>query len=474
VAVVVYGLLEHFSGLSTPACFTGAVAMWMAVWWMTEAVPLAATALLPIVLFPLLGVAEIKAVTAQYGNRFIFLFMGGFMLALAIEKWNLHRRIALSIVSVSGTKAERLIGGFMLATALISMWISNTATTVMMLPIAASVVGLFTEGVGKSQPQAAQKLGVCLMLGIAYSSSIGGLATLVGTPPNVQLVGFLSEQNIHLDFSRWMLLGLPLSLTFLFIAWLLLTRFVFPVHRVSLSGTATWLQDQLDGLGPISRAEKLVAVVFAIVAAGWLSQSWLKKWDWLKEVLPMVANLDDTVIAIGGALLLFVIPVNVRRGEFLLDWPTARKLPWGVLLIFGGGYALAAAVQTTELDIWIGNQFSGLAVLPPLVIVLLATTTVVFLTEMTSNTATAATLIPILYSVEQSLSLPKLSLVLPASLAASCAFMLPAATPPNAIVIGSGYVKIGDMVKGGLWLNLVAIILVTLFCWLMGSVVLPG
>ena len=481
LAALVYILLSALDNAPTPAgCATAAVATLMAAWWMTEALPLPVTSLLPIILFPLTGVRSMEDAAAPYANKFIFLFMGGFMLALAMEKWNLHRRIALLTVLLVGTRPNRLVAGFMLATALLSMWISNTATTVMMLPIGMSLVTLLQSRLGSLEAGGSAEsstvgvnFAVCLMLGTAYGASIGGVGTIIGSPPNTFFVGYMSEQGYEIGFAQWMLMAAPLVVIFLVIAWLLLTRVVFPIRVQDLPGGRALIRQELAKLGPVSGGEKIVLVVFALTAVAWVVRGPLAKWDWLVEQLPVVAKLNDPLIAIIASVCLFAIPVNIRRNEFVLDWPTAVKLPWGVLLLFGGGLSLAGAISSSALAQWIGSHFEALGGMPLWVIIVCVTALIIFLTEITSNLATATALLPILFGIATSLEVDPLLVLTPVAFAASCAFMLPVATPPNAIVFGSGQVRISQMVKAGLWLNLVGVALIPLltYClvgWVLG------
>lgn len=464
LALAAYFLIPTGGGLSQAGVATIAVGVLMATWWVTEALPLAATALLPIALFPLFGVVEVGDATAPYASDTIFLFMGGFMIALAMQRWGLHRRIALRIVLAVGTQPVRLIGGFMLATGLLSMWVSNTATAVMMLPIGLSVLALtMGDGAGEgedgsdevSRLTGSSNFAVALMLGIAYAASVGSLATIIGTPPNTFMVEFLDQQyGVQIGFGQWMLVGLPLAAVFLVVVWVVLTRFVYPPEISEISGGRELIGDQLRQMGPASRGEKVVLTVFLVTALLWILRQPLSS-------LPLLGGLEDAAIAIAAAIVLFAIPVDPRNGVFALDWQTAVKLPWGVLLLFGGGLSLANGVSETGVDAWIGEGFSGFTGIPILLFVVLVAAAVVLLTELTSNTATAAALLPIFGGVAVGLNLDPMLFVIPAALAASCAFMLPVATPPNAIVFGSGYVTIGQMVRAGIWLNIIAIILIT-------------
>ncbi|GAB2735850.1 DASS family sodium-coupled anion symporter [Salinifilum aidingensis] len=474
LALAAYFLLPTGpDGLSGDARGVAALAVLMAVWWMTEAMPLAATALLPIALLPPLAGMDVEDATSPYASDTIFLFMGGFMLALAMQRWGLHRRIALRTVLAVGTKPNRVIGGFMLATAFLSMWISNTATAVMMLPIGLSVLRLVFERVeGHSAPRfdpsdpGAGRFATALMLAIAYSTSMGSLATLIGTPPNLFMAGFLSDNyGIDIGFGQWMLFGLPLSVVLLLLGWLLLTRVLYRTTLREIPGGRELFREQLHTMGPMTRGERIVLVVFACTALLWITR------EPLDALLPWL-NISDAGIGITAAVVLFLLPVDPRSGVFALDWSSTAHLPWGVLLLFGGGLSLSGGISDSGLDSFIGDTVGAFGGVPLVVLVVIAALAVLVLTEMTSNTATAATFLPILAGVALGLSLDPLLLVIPAALAASCAFMLPVATPPNAIVFGSGYVTIPQMVRTGVWLNLAAIVLIPAVVYTLGLLVL--
>ncbi|SFB46450.1 solute carrier family 13 (sodium-dependent dicarboxylate transporter), member 2/3/5 [Amycolatopsis marina] len=458
------------TSLQAPARATAAVAVLMAVWWMTEALPLPATALLPMVLFPALGVADIDDAASPYANDVIFLFMGGFMLALAMQRWNLHKRIALRTVLAVGTKPVMLIAGFMIATAFISMWVSNTATTVMMMPIGLSVLGLTLQlGNGERDTNFA----TALMLGIAYAASIGSLGTIIGTPPNTLLVGYLDDNHdIQIGFGQWMLFGVPIAVLFLAVAWLVLTKFVFPPKMKTLPGGREMIREQLNALGPMSRGEWNALVVFVLAALSWIFIPVLADTETIGGALPWLSRISDAGIAMTVAVVLFLLPVDARAGVRTLDWDTAKTLPWGVLLLFGGGLSLSSQFTATELSTWIGDQVGALGGLPTILLVAVAAGLVLILTELTSNTATAAAFLPILGGVAVGLGTGPMLLVVPAALAATCAFMLPVATPPNAIVFGSGHVTMGQMMRGGVWLNVVGLVLITLAAYTLGAAVL--
>jgi sodium-dependent dicarboxylate transporter 2/3/5 len=458
-------------GLSSAGVATIAVAACMATWWLTQALPLAATALLPVAAFPLLGIADIGASTAPYANPLIFLFLGGFLIGLAIQRFGLHRRIALHILLLVGAGPRALIGGFMLAAALLSMWISNTATAIMMLPIGASVLKLMEEhrgrGTGAScTPAEMRAFGTALALGIAYACSIGGLGTLVGTPPNLVLAAFVREQyGRDVSMSAWLGIGLPLVAVLLPLAWWYLTRIAFSVPRTPFPCGRAVIAAELAGLGPMTRAERLVALVFVATASAWILRPGLVEWTG-------ISGITDPGIALCGALSLFLIPVDWKGRRFAMDWETAKGVPWEILILFGGGLSLASAIAANGVDAFIGSGLAGLAGLPPWALVLAVTAVVVFLTEITSNTAVATTLMPVLAATAVTTGAPPGMLLTAAAIAASCAFMLPVATPPNAIVFASGYVTVPEMAKAGLGLNLIAILVVTVAVTLGSRLVL--
>jgi solute carrier family 13 (sodium-dependent dicarboxylate transporter), member 2/3/5 len=461
-AVGVYLALMPVPEDTLPAAgrMTAALAALMAVWWMTEALPLPVTSLVPVALFPVLGVADIEESASPYADDVIFLFGGGFVLAQAVERWGLHRRIALRTVLLVGTRPRQLIGGFMIATGFLSMWISNTATTVMMLPIGLSIIALVAsrlEGTGGQQfgltPEW-RPFGTALMLSIAYAASIGSVSTIIGTPPNGIMAGYLDQQGTPVGFGQWMLLGLPLAIVFMGIAWVLLTRFIFNIEPTELPGGEDLIRSELEEMGPINRGESVTMGVFAVVAVLWITRT-------LLEQLPGLEGLDDATIAIAGAVALFLIPVDWRRGVMALNWEWAKRIPWGILILFGGGLSLAAAIEENGVAEFIGEQVGALeGIALPLLIAIVALT-VVFLTEITSNTATAAAFVPIVGGVAVGIGLGHVELVIPATLAATFAFMLPVATPPNAIVFGSGHITIGQMTRAGVWLNIIGIVLIT-------------
>ncbi|MCC3762318.1 DASS family sodium-coupled anion symporter [Glycomyces sp. TRM65418] len=476
LALVAYFAIPADQALTEPGRITAAVALLMVVWWMTEAIPLSATALIPIVALPLLGIMDAETAAAPYASPTVFLFMGGFVIALAMQKHHLHMRIALVTMRLVGTHPRRLVLGMMTATAFLSMWVSNTATTMMMLPIGLSVLAMASKGVdGDEQNAAAAKsFGTLLMLAIAFAATIGGLATLIGSPPNLILAGFAEQEyGIAINFVDWMIVGVPLAAVFLFITWLLLTRVCFPVKIDRIAGGRAVITDRLKSLGRMSRGEWIVGAVFAATATLWVGHTFVAESEAIVSALPFVARIDDASIAILAAVALFLIPVDAKRLEFAIDWKTVQNgIPWGVLLLFGGGLSLAAAVKETGLSEYIGTRVEGLGVLPTILIVAGVCAIVLLLTELTSNTATAATFLPVLAGVAIGIGVDPFLLLVPAALAATCSFMLPVGTPPNAIVFATGQISIGQMARTGLWLNLIGIVLITAAVYLIGVPVL--
>ncbi|MDO5703785.1 MAG: SLC13 family permease [Paracoccus sp. (in: a-proteobacteria)] len=490
-ALIVYMLLGNADGLTPDARVVASIGTLMAIWWMSEAIPLSATSLLPVVLIPALTERTVGQTTSAYANSIVFLFLGGFLIAIAMEKWSLHRRIALLTLRRVGVEPKRIVLGLMLATGFLSMWVSNTATTLMMLPIALSVLKLVIES--RATSQSADQLetaleggatlstairdpeirafGVCLVLAIAWSASMGGLGTLLGSPPNAIVAGYVRDElGREIGFLQWMMIGTPLAFTFIFIAWFLMTNVLYRFNLTEIPGGRQMIDNEIAGLGPVSQGERMVMLVFGGAAFFWVVPGLLK--SLLGLDLGPLGNLDDTGIAIAAGIMLFLLP-GEGRDRMVLEWKDAEDgLPWGVLLLFGGGLALAGAVAASGLDQWFGAQVTGLGALPLLALAAVVTLLILFLTEITSNTATAATFIPILGGVALGIGADPMTLLIPAALAATCAFMLPVGTPPNAIVFGTGYVTIGQMARGGVVLNVVGVVLITLFCYVLGGVAL--
>lgn len=464
----------HPEGLSKEANAILASTLWIAVWWITEAIPIAVTSLLPIILFPLTGGLSLSETTQSFGHKYIFLYIGGFILAIAIERWNLHKRIALNIINLIGTNIKSIILGFMVATAFLSMWISNTATSVMMLPIGMAIVAQLRDNPNTIENEN-RIFGKALMLAIAYSASIGGMATLIGTPPNLVLAGIVQETyGVEITFSKWIVFGLPISLCLLFICWKYLTTFAFHFTQTTFPGGKAEIKRQLQALGRISYEEKTVLVVFAATAIAWIGRSPLQ--NFIKSTYESIevyeattiAQIDDTIIAIISGIVLFLLPISSspsnadKEKRALITWEEAVKLPWGILLLFGGGLALAQGFKVSGLAVWIGNQMTLLEGVSLILLLLILVASVNFLTEITSNLATTAMILPVLASMAVVIDVHPYVLMVGATVAASCAFMLPVATPPNAVVFGSGYLTIPDMVKAGIWMNLLSIVLLTL------------
>jgi sodium-dependent dicarboxylate transporter 2/3/5 len=433
-----------------------AVGLWMAIWWATEAIPVPVTAFLPIVVFEPLGIASIRDAAAPYANPIIYLFLGGFLMALALERWNLHRRIALAILDRTGTDGRRLIGGFMLVCAGLSMWMTNTSTTMMLLPIVLSVIAVIHDNVPDLSEKNRNNFRIAMLLGLAYSASIGGLATLVGTPPNALLIGYLAENyGLEISFARWMTVGIPVTLVMLPIAWIVLTRLMYPVNVPASDAVKEHLHELREEMGPMTTPEKRVAVIFVLVILSWMLGRPLAEFIGIKGV-------TDPGIVMTAAVLLFMMPSGSKSQAQLMTWHDARRLPWGVLILFGGGLSLAAAVSNTGLALWLGESLAPLNAWGLAVLVVASVALVIFLTELTSNLATTATLLPVMGAIAVQAGLPPLLLTVPITIAASCAFMLPVATPPNAIVFATGEITIPQMVRAGFVLNLIGIVVVTI------------
>jgi len=450
--------LGPFEGLSQAGQSVLAATFWIAVWWITEAIPIAATALLPIILFPLSGGMELSATTSAFGHKYVFLYLGGFLIAIGIEKWNLHKRIAINIIANIGSDVRKVILGFMVATAFLSMWISNTATSVMMLPIGIAIIKELKDNPATEENENTI-FGKALMLGIAYSASIGGVATLIGTPPNLVLAGVVSETyGYEITFLEWFIFGFPISITLLIFCWLYLTRIAYKFKQTEFPGGQKEIERLKKELGPITHEEQRVAIVFALAGFCWISRSYL-----LQDFLPA---LDDTIIAIFFGLLLFVLP-SKKENKTLLNWKDTIQLPWGIIILFGGGMALAKAFETSGLAIWLGELMTAFGGLPLFVLILLLVTAVNFLTEISSNLATTAMLLPVLAPLALEVDVHPFGLMVGAAIAASCAYMLPVATPPNAVVFGSGYLNIPDMVSRGIAMNIFSILFITLMVYFL-------
>ncbi|WP_259085982.1 SLC13 family permease [Salinibacter ruber] len=438
-------------GLEPAAWRTAAVGLLMATWWVTEALPIAVTALVPLVLLPPLSITDIDGAATPYANPLIFLFLGGFIIAQAMQVWRLHRRIALGIVNWVGVRPPSIVIGFILASAFLSMWVSNTATALMMLPIGLSIIDLTRDRLAERGKEMPPHFGVVLLLSIAYGCNVGGMGTLIGTPPNALLAGFFSESyGVEVGFAQWMIVGLPLVVVALPLIYVALTT-VYPIELDELPGGTAIIDEERAQLGTISKAETRVAAIFALTALLWMTR------PLLSDVIP---GLSDAGIAIGASLTLFVVPSGTED-RALLSWDDAEKLPWGVLLLFGGGLSLASAISETGLAKWMGQGVSTLEGSPVLLVLVCTVALIVMLTEITSNTATTAAFLPILGAVAVGLGQNPFLLAVPAALGASCAFMLPVATPPNAIVYGSDLLSIPEMSRVGLWLNALFIIVVT-------------
>ena len=454
---ILFFLLEWIlpDSIPTPAKATIASIVWVAFWWVTEAVPIAVTSIMPLLLFPLTGVMDLRATTISYSNPLIFLFLGGFILALAMEKWNLHKRIALNIIKLVGVKKQQLILGFIIATGFLSMWISNTATTVMMLPIALSIIKQ-SKRVNASEAQDIEesRFSKALILSLPYAASIGGMATLIGTPTNLILSDAIKQfYNVEIAFDQWMLIGVPIATLLLFVCWFHLTRIVFKIKNKDTLGEKNIIQEELNKLGKMQSEEKWVLIVFVIVVLMWITRRFL--------ITPFFPAVNDTIIVLIGAVTLFIIPSTSKKEERLMDWQTASKLPWGVLLLFGGAFAIASGFQASELTILIGEQLGSLSGIPFLVILFVVILVVNFMTEVTLNMAMCTVMMPILATLAIALDVHPYGLMIGTCIAASCAFMLPVATAPNAVAFGSGAIKVRDMVNTGFLLNIISVIVIS-------------
>ena len=467
--LIIFGNLEPGNPQVT---YTLAIALLMAIWWVTEIVPLAITALIPVVLFPLLGIMNGKDVSATYFNHVIFLFIGGFLIALAMQKWDLHKRIALKILMLTGVSPGRILLGFMLATAFLSMWISNTATTMMMIPILISIIRKLEESIGR---KSVAKYSIGLLLGVAYSASIGGIATLVGTPPNLsfaRIFQIMFPGAPEISFAEWFLFAFPLSVGFFVIVWVYLFFMFRPKKHHWVNIEKETFQKQYKALGPVSFEERIIFIDFILVAVLWLFRSDLRFGDF---VIPGWSNIfnnpeyiNDGTVAIAMSVILFLIPSRSEKGKRLMNWTTARGIPWNIVLLFGGGFALATGFKESGLSMWFGGQLSWTVEYHPILIIFMIALMMTFLTELTSNTATTEMLLPILAGLSVSTGINPLLFMLPATLSASMAFMLPVATPPNAIIFGTGRLQVMDMARAGLLLNILGAIFITLVTYYLG------
>ncbi len=453
--------------------YTLAIAALMAVWWITEVVPLAVTSLIPIVLFPLFGVMDGRDVSATYFNHVIFLFIGGFIVALAMQRWNLHKRIALKILMVTGVSPGRILMGFMLSTAFLSMWISNTATSMMMVPILISIIHKLEEIIGKAE---LKRYSIGLLLGVAYSASIGGISTLVGTPPNLSfarifLIMFPAAPEV--SFSGWFLFAFPITVVLLVLVWTYLHLLFRPTKNNWAATSIKDFRQQYETLGPFGHEERLVFILFLVLAFLWLSRSEIVLGSLVipgwSSLFPYPDYFNDGTVAIFISLALFIIPARSQKNEKLMDWKTAKGIPWNIVLLFGGGFALASGFKESGLSVWFGEQLSFAGSYHPFIVILVICFMMTFLTELTSNTATTEMLLPILAGLSVSIDINPLLFMLPATLSGSMAFMLPVATPPNAIVFGTGRLQVMDMAKNGIILNLIGVIIITLATWFLAT-----
>ena len=448
-------------GMRPEAWSVACVTALMACWWMTDAIPIPATSLLPICLYPLLGVMSSKEAAAPYADDILFLFMGGFFLAVTMERWNLHRRVALHTIRIVGSSPSRMVLGFMVATGFLSMWVSNTACAMMMVPIGLAVVsevtGLSPTDIkaGKANSKSDLNFGRALMLGIAFAASVGGLGTPIGTPPNAILIGIIKQMyGYEITFAQWMMIGVPLAVITMALSWVILCHFLFKTQEFSRGGAAAVIEEDIKNLGPMSKEEKHVLCIGATMALLWILSGFVFKY------IPLLANVKDATIAIIGAICLFMIPVNFKRHEFLLDWDTAVKIPWDVILLLGGGLAIAKGFQSSGLTLYLAEQFKLLQGLPNYLFITAIVIAVIALTEVTSNTATASLLVPVMGTVAIAIGVNPLGPMAAAGIAASYAFMLPVATPPNAVAYGSGCFTIIDMARAGMWINVFCFVLV--------------
>ncbi len=455
VGLLLFGSVFVFdppAGMTEPAWKCFGMGSLMAAWWATEALPIPVTSLLPIILIPALGLGTMGKALAPYANSTIYLFLGGFMLGISMERWNLHRRIALNIINVVGYRGRYQIAGFMAATGFISMWVSNSATAIMMLPIALSVISMVVD---EDNPDH-KRFATALLLAVAYAASLGGIGTLIGTPPNALLKAYLEEHyKVHIGFGQWMLLGVPVAISMIVVTWCWLCKKRFYLNT---ENSEQVIKDELSKLGPWSKGEKYIAVIFVVTALSWIFQPFIVK---------QFSFVSDTFIAMLAAISLFVIPVDAKKRVFLMDWQQTKSMPWGTLILFGGGLSLAAFVASSGLAAWVSTELGGLAGVSTLIMTFAIVTVIIFLTEVTSNTATAAAFLPLLGALAATQGIEPQLFTIPAAIAASCAFMMPVATPPNTVVFGSGKVPISAMIRAGFILNIAGMFIVTAFSYFL-------
>jgi len=451
-------------GLSLDAWRVAAIAVLMAVWWATEAIPVAVTAFLPLALFPLMGITSFEEAAVPYANKNIYLFLGGFILALGIENSGLHKRIALKMIIAVGSSGASLVGGFMLVAALISMWVMNTSTTLMLLPIGLAVCTVMADTIPGLSDKQKRNFDTALLLGIAYAATIGGMSTLIGTAPNIVFSSFMQDTyGVEISMLNWMMLGVPLAAVLLFGAWYSLTKIVFKINFKASIESRNELQKMLKEMGSLTKDEIRISIIFGLAVFAWISRKLLVKIDFL-------SGLTDAGIAIIAAILIFMTPSASRRGD-LLKWEKSKELPWGLLILFGGGLSLASQISSTGLGIWIGESLIVLSTIPPIFLILAVATLIIFLTEITSNVTTTTTFLPVFGGVAIAIGVLPVSLTIPVCLAASCAFMLPVATPPNAIVYGSNKFTIATMMRAGIALNIIGILVVTIFSYYLAPII---
>lgn len=463
----VYLTLTNFTDLNADACKVLATAAWMVTWWVTDTVHVAVTALIPMVLLPLLGVITVSEATSSYGNPVIYLFMGGFIIALALEKHRLHERIALNMIRLTGTSGNGIIAGFTLATGLISMWISNTATAIMMLPIAVSVTQLISDKLGSEglSQKGYRNFATGLMLCIAYASSIGGMATIVGTPPNVVMVGLYNQRYEEIiTFTDWIVIGMPVAIAVLILCYIIITRVAFPNNLKSIKGSAAVIRSRLAELGPLSKPERMVLIVFGLTAFSWIFRAYIN--DFLSLVLYGGGEgrqvLDDTLIAMTGGLLMFALPTDFRKGEFLLSWDDMKRLPWGILILFGGGLCLARSLEDSGLIHLVGDAVTAWGEIDVWMLTLALAGIAMLLTELMSNVALTTIFVPVVFGIADGFGYDPAVLAVPVTLAASCAFCMPISTPPNAILFASGHIRLIDMLRAGVFLNVLSLITIVI------------